>query len=273
MSDDLPGQAVQQAAAAAPDQWPGQAVAPATPAPPSAQSWGEAALNVIKPAVEPVVRAFFQGAQEDFGNAPLGMSDKDMGWFQQHGIFQQDEKVDGPLSAARSLAENVIYPAAAALDAVTRAPGAIYRGLQAAGVAAGLPRDVVSLPDAFAGSPGDFAAPHAEDASAATVAEAGAPAAESMAQRITVPLDINNGARGSRSADAATGARIGVIGPPRLPIDQGTPAEVATAAVPSPYRSMAAMRSTTPATPTSCKSCGKSGRRQGRKHQARHDRP
>ena len=248
MSEDWPGQPIEA------NEWPGQPAPRAIPYPdlpisgtsgpiaapapaaaqPAAQSWGAAALQVIKPAVEPVVRAFFQGAQEGFGDAPAGMSDKTFGWFMQHGIFRKDDKLDGPLSVMQSAAESLIYPAAAMLDAAMRAPGAIYRGLQAAGVEAGLPRDVVSIPDAFMGTPHPTGIPR------------GVPAVADGAPREAAAVAAEQGRPGAPSAPDLSQAReLGVIGPPRPPIDQGTPAEAAQNAVPPPRA--AAVRADDPA--------------------------
>jgi hypothetical protein len=201
--------------------------------PVASQSWTEGALSVIKPVVQPIVSAFFQGAKEGFGDAPLGMSDASFQWFMQHGIFRQDNRNDGPLDSVRAMGESLIYPAAAALDAAMRAPGAIYRGVQAAGVEAGLPGDVVSIPDAFLGTPHPFGIPRAPEALPAAAAD----------HPVTPPIEPEAPAP---AVDLAQARDLGVIGPPKPTLDTGTPAEAAAAAVPEPSSIAAAVRKDDP---------------------------
>lgn len=64
-------------------------------------------------------------------------------------------KKAGPLELLhRTLSDSILIPAAAALDYTLRQAGGLYHGAQELGVQAGLDPDIVSIPDAFAGSPG-----------------------------------------------------------------------------------------------------------------------
>jgi hypothetical protein len=103
-----------------------------------------------------VAGQFKQGMQDGFGTADLGLSDDMTAYLKKAGIFNDASK--GQTSIIRAFNEALIRPAAAALDAAIRVPGALYSGAQeavkAAGEAVGQPdlgRDIATLPDAFAG--------------------------------------------------------------------------------------------------------------------------
>lgn len=172
-----------------------------------------------------VMKAFGEGYGEAWGPDRLGLSKESTEWLAKVGIFASGSKFENPFQAFN---EGVIIPAAAALDAATRLPGAVYRGLQSAGVAAGLPGDIVSIPDAFMGSPGSLGEikmrpglPKDEPIGApaaivATEAEAEAPKPNPVA----VAVD--------------QGKDLGIIGPEKPPITEGSPKDAAEAVVSRP---------------------------------------
>lgn len=112
------------------------------------------------PGVSSVARAFTAGFGEGFGQEQVGFSDASMQFLIKHGIFRNDQTLNSPTKVVQAFNESFFYPAATFLDAAVRLPNALYRGAQAAGVAAGLPGDVVSMPDAFLGSPHFAGIPH-----------------------------------------------------------------------------------------------------------------
>lgn len=95
---------------------------------------------------------------------------------------------DSPNSIQRATWQAVVVPAAQALDIAVRAPQALYQGAQAIGTGMGLHRDIVSIPDAFMGSPHQF---HME------------PPAASVVPSPIAAIDEAGGLK--RSAMAATG--------------------------------------------------------------------
>lgn len=152
-------------AAAADDGWVSVGTrAPATsPSAPSSNvdtvlgydlNWSGAAKSLVnQTSVGSVMRAFGQGFSDTWGPEKLGLSDQSVQWLSKQGVFAPAGQThfQNPFQAFN---EGVMMPAAAALDGAIRTANATYRGLQEAGMAAGLHRDIVSLPDAFMGSPG-----------------------------------------------------------------------------------------------------------------------
>lgn len=109
--------------------------------------------NFVDRTVGSTWRAFNEGFNVGAGDRPVGMTQKDVEWFIKHGLFRKEATIDGVQSVFQAFNETVMYPAVALGDALIRFPMGAYRGLQAAGVELGLPRDVVSIPDAFMGTP------------------------------------------------------------------------------------------------------------------------
>lgn len=99
---------------------------------------------------EGILEKFGEGFREGWGPERLGFSDQSLDWLRKKGIFSGLEDKANPFQAFN---ETIGVAAANGLDALTRFPQAVYRALQSAGAEAGLPRDVVSIPDAFMGSP------------------------------------------------------------------------------------------------------------------------
>lgn len=115
-----------------------------------------------QPGQEPGLwQTFVGGYKEGYGDTPP-MRQQDFDWFVDHGIFKKGDDDNGVLGTLRGFAQNVIYAAAGTADAATRFPGALYRGLQAAGMQLGLPGDIMSMPDAFMGSPHPTGIPHVD---------------------------------------------------------------------------------------------------------------
>lgn len=127
---------------------------PAGPSPPLSgpNGWTTAGRELVNSTpTGGIMKAFGEGFGEAWGPDRLGLSKDSTEWLAKKGIFASGSKFENPFQAFN---EGVMVPAAAALDAAARLPGALYRGAQAAGVEAGLHRDIVSIPDAFLGSPG-----------------------------------------------------------------------------------------------------------------------
>jgi hypothetical protein len=116
--------------------------------------WSSAGRDMVNTtSTGGIMAAFGQGFREASGPEPLGLSPESVKALSKLGIFAPEgqKEFQNPFQAFN---EGIILPAAAVLDGAIRTFNGTYRGLQAAGIAAGLPNDIVSLPDAFAGSPG-----------------------------------------------------------------------------------------------------------------------
>jgi hypothetical protein len=119
-----------------------------------------------------VMSAFGQGVENAWGTSDLGLTPEAEGALKKAGVLPDVAKGQGGI--LRAFNEGLIRPAAAALDAAFRVPGALYSGAQATGMQVGaelgapeLARDLVQFPDAFAGSPSALHAPHPIDLPAA----------------------------------------------------------------------------------------------------------
>jgi hypothetical protein len=106
---------------------------------------------------ERVFDAAAEGAKEGWGPGRLGFSPESEQWLQDTGQFNKP----GETNPIRTLNEAWMKPLAAGADAILRGGSALFRGAQAAGVAAGLPRDIVAMPEAFFGSPDPVGMPRA----------------------------------------------------------------------------------------------------------------
>src|SRR5581483_5101989 len=95
-----------------------------------------------------IIEAFKGGAAEGYGPEPFGMSEANKKWLNDHtnGI-------------ANSFVNAVMVPAAEYLDSLARTPNSIYHAFGNAAVAAGIPRDIVGMPEAFMGSPHPMGVP------------------------------------------------------------------------------------------------------------------
>jgi hypothetical protein len=139
----------------------------------------------------------------------LGLSDDSIEALRKAGIFEgkNSSLVAEPF---QKFNEAIIMPTAAALDSAKRITQGLYSGVQGALVAAGVPKDVVSIPDAFAGSPGDLAAP--------VIAKGETP---KIPGGVGEPLNL------------AVAKDLDVIGPEKPPLSEAaTPEEAAKIAVP-----------------------------------------
>lgn len=108
-----------------------------------------------------ILHAFGQGFHETADAAadnPYGLSEESVAALRKAGYFAgpDSSKLAEPF---QGFFEAITRPAAAALDSAWRGSQGIFRGLQSAGLEAGLPRDIVALPEAFAGSPGALERP------------------------------------------------------------------------------------------------------------------
>lgn len=115
-----------------------------------AMSPGEFDMAKYGSGMEDVAKAFGKSFYDSVGPERLGLSKESEDWLNKHGVFThfEDEKTN-PLSAFGAL----FGAAATVLDGANRTVQGLYAGAQAAGVAMGLPKDVVAIPDAFMGSP------------------------------------------------------------------------------------------------------------------------
>lgn len=99
------------------------------------------------------LNAFGQGWHSVIGDTPLGQ-----GYTPeiQQGLAKAGYDLNATKSVSMAAWRAIMVPAAGVLDIAVRAPQALYKGAQEAGMAAGLAPDVVSIPDAFMGSPHMF---------------------------------------------------------------------------------------------------------------------
>lgn len=120
------------------------------PSAPAAQPAYMPGLPAQAPAPGPSLWQQVTGAyKEGFGDTPVGMSQQDVEWMIDHGIFRKDDALDSPLGIARAFAETFIYGGEGAAATAVRTVQGLYRAGQAALVGLGVPRDIVSLPEAF----------------------------------------------------------------------------------------------------------------------------
>lgn len=124
------------------DDWAPVGQAPATPG----------FIASIRDHVEPILNAFGQGFREGFGPERMGLPDEDVKWLSKVGIFApgDSDRYTNPMHAANELLIDTLYRTG---QLAFRVPSGVFRGVQAAGIEAGLPRDVVAMPEAFFGSP------------------------------------------------------------------------------------------------------------------------
>jgi hypothetical protein len=116
--------------------------------------WSTAAKGMVNStSVGSIMRAFGEGFGEAWGPERLGLSKESTQWLSEKGIFAPagQKNFENPFQAFN---EGVIVNTASALDAAVRTASGVFRGAQAAGEEAGLPRDFVAAPEAFMGSPG-----------------------------------------------------------------------------------------------------------------------
>lgn len=194
------------------------------PAPPISgpEGWTTAAKGMVNSTwVGSIMRAFGHGFGEAWGPEQLGLSKDSTEYLAKTGIFASGAKYENPFQAFN---EGVIVNSATALDAAWRTAGGVVRGAQGAVFNAlgetPLARDIAALPEAFMGSPGTLGEirmrpglpkegeiPIKPGEVAAVEAEAPKPnpVAETVEQ----------------------GKDLGVIGPERQPVTEGTPKEAA----------------------------------------------
>jgi len=117
----------------------------------------------LSPSIGSIAKAFGSDFSEAWGPDRLGLTDQSKEFLARYGALPKDGHEDfslkNPLAAFKNFEQGIILPLAAGLDAIARTPGAVYRGLQGAGAEAGLPGDIVSIPDAFLGMPHPFGIP------------------------------------------------------------------------------------------------------------------
>lgn len=120
-----------------------------------------------------ILSAFGQGAESGWGSEPLGLSQETQDWLKKIGVF--NDYRNGQSSIVKSFNEAVMRPAAVAADVLfNRLPTAIFRGGQEAVMERAretgnpnvqrLARDIVSVPEAFMGTPHPIGMPAIEEA-------------------------------------------------------------------------------------------------------------
>jgi hypothetical protein len=137
-------------------QWPGtpERVDPIVAA--GQMTEADRSVAGLSPSTRAIMHAFGERFSEDYSER-LGLSDESKKFLAQHNVLPENiDDYKNPLKPFMAFNEGLILPLAAGIDAVWRSPVAIYHGLQAAGIEAGLPADVVSIPEAFMGSPHPF---------------------------------------------------------------------------------------------------------------------
>ena len=100
------------------------------------------------PGPGPIRRAFSEG----FGEGSIGMGRETQDMLRSAGVLPS--AATSPYNPIPAFNQAVLGGGAAAADLALRTLGGGYRAAQEAGVQLGLPRDIVSIPDAFMGSPG-----------------------------------------------------------------------------------------------------------------------
>src|SRR5258706_494795 len=110
--------------------------------------------------------AFGEGFSEGMGPEHLGLNNETPAWQKvkndliNYNIIPKDANdYTNPMKPFMAFNEAFIRPLAVGIDTIVRSPGALYRGLQNLGKAGGLPSDIVSIPDAFLGSPSPMGIP------------------------------------------------------------------------------------------------------------------
>lgn len=200
---------------AEPDEWQPVAALPSTPPIPAEdEGWQpvqpqtidshdpNAQAQVQASGLRRVWDAFTGAAGEAFGDEPIGMSQKDIQWARDAGIFRKDQYGEGVNGVIRAFNEGVLYNGAQVLDGALRGARAGFRGAGAAAFEAGLPRDIAGILGGEYISPGAFGGgPHAPR-----------------------PSQVMDYARLRMSRD------LGVIGPPKPDIMTMKPAEAAAEA-------------------------------------------
>ena len=140
--------------------WPGTEE-PAWPGTPEPEQPPQVDTSTAKlsPTVSSVMHAFGEGFSQNYEDK-LGLSNESKQFLARHNVIPKDANdYSNPLKPFMAFNEGIMLPLAAGLDATWRLPMALYHGAQEAGVEAGLHRDIVSIPDAFMGSPGALAVP------------------------------------------------------------------------------------------------------------------
>lgn len=168
--------------------------------------WSDAGKDMVNStSVGAIMHAFGEGFRE---------SHRDDTMSQAAQTFFDGLGDDNPIKAFR---DGVIVNTATALAEKALAPWkgvfsdipAIYHGAQAALIEAGVHRDIVSIPDAFMGSPGSLG---------------------KVEFRPGLPKEAPGLPKPAPEAEALAHAQdLGVIGPERPPLSEGTPAEAVKA--------------------------------------------
>lgn len=182
------------------------------------QQSGPGFFASIRDHVEPVLNAFGQGFTHGFGPERLGMSEADTKALSKAGIYAPEgaTSYQNPFHAFNELLGETIYTTG---QIIFRGMPALYRGTQAALIEAGVPRDIASIPDMYMGSPGLHGVPK-------TLPEVPARAASLR--------ELAAGERPATVPDIVEARQLGVIGPERAPLTEGTPREAAARATRSP---------------------------------------
>jgi hypothetical protein len=183
---------------------------------PTEQPLTKSDIPVARSFYEPVLEAFGQGFREGFGPDRMGLPAEDVKALSKLGIFAPEgaTSYSNPLHAANELLLDTIWRAG---EIAVRGGTGVFRGLQAAGVEAGLPRDVVALPEAFLGSPHPMGIPK-------TLPEV--PVAEGAeVTRPTPEMQTAAGGPAERPLpqaqnDLIQARELGVIGPEPLPVKE-----------------------------------------------------
>ncbi len=130
---------------------------PEIPLPKGASQMTPAQYVTERSYVGRILDAMGQSAKDGFGDAKLGVSDESEAEIEKlWGFGDQDNPHKQVARVFQAFHESFIRPAAWGVDLITRSVGGAYRSVQGGLVAAGVPKDFVSIPDAFMGSPEFF---------------------------------------------------------------------------------------------------------------------
>lgn len=190
-----------------------------------------------------IPRAIGRGVAQGWGDQPLGASEQAMTSAGDIARAAGILPTDGRGGAVRAFNQNVLAPVVRGIvnplsvagDVGLRTLGAGYRGLAEGAMAAGVPRDIVAMPEAFMGGPGAFtgrapvsgrrATPMAREASQEAPINPLAVATEAPRAPIDTPVGVPPGAevpisvrfrQAIERADEGAASQPGFIPPARV---------------------------------------------------------
>ncbi len=132
----------------------------AAPDIPPASTW-PGMMEVAKREAEPILQAFGHGFMRTMEPESLGLSKEAVEMGAKVGFFESKDKYTGWAGPFHAFNELLAHAAVGSAQTLYRSIPALLAGAQEANDVAGrpIPRDVLSIPDAFMGSPHALATP------------------------------------------------------------------------------------------------------------------